>query len=91
MSATPGTAGSGVSAMYQSAEIGRDRFVTVDHVFPGQVLTFDHTGKVFWRYAPTGDRYGHTKVAGSTPGLLNNPTGMDLYPPNAIAAKFPAK
>ena len=120
----------GVSAMYQSAEIGRDRFVTVDHVFPGQVLTFDHTGKVLWRYAPTGDRalnkpslaiplpngdfmvsdkannrvivvdpltdavvwqYGHTKVAGSTPGFLNNPTGMDLYPPNAVAARMPAR
>ncbi|HEY5248505.1 MAG TPA: PQQ-binding-like beta-propeller repeat protein, partial [Dermatophilaceae bacterium] len=116
-----------VSAIYQSAEFGVDRYVTVDQVFPGQVLTFDHTGKVFWRYAPTGERalnkpsmaialpngdfmvsdkvnnrvivvdpltdavvwqYGHTKVPGSTSGFLNNPTGMDLYPPNAIAAKI---
>lgn len=115
-----------VSAIYQTAEIGVDRYLTVDHVAPGQVLTFDHTGKVVWRYAPTGDQalnkpslaivlpngdamisdkvnnrlivvdprtnkvvwqYGHTKVPGSSPGFLNNPTGMDLYPPNSISAK----
>jgi outer membrane protein assembly factor BamB len=120
----------GVSAIYQSAEIGPDRFVVVDHVSPGQVLTFDHTGKVFWRYAPTGTQalnkpslaiplpngdfmisdklnnrvvvvdpvtdtvvwqYGHTNVAGRTAGFLNNPTGVDLYPPHAIAAKMPTK
>jgi outer membrane protein assembly factor BamB len=117
----------GVSAIYQTAEIGPDRYATVDHVFPGQALTFDHTGKVLWRYAPTGNQalnkpsmvialpngdfmvsdkvnnrlivvdprtnaivwqYGHTGVPGSTPGFLNNPTGMDLYPPNALAAKI---
>jgi DNA-binding beta-propeller fold protein YncE len=116
----------GVSAIYQTVEIGADRYATVDHVFPGQVLTFDHTGDVKWRYAPTGSQalnkpslvialpngdlmvsdkvnnrlivvdprtntvvwqYGHTGVAGSTAGFLNNPTGMDLFPPNAIAAK----
>jgi DNA-binding beta-propeller fold protein YncE len=117
----------GVSAIYQTAEIGPDRYLTVDHVAPGQVVTFDHTGKVLWRYAPTGDQslnkpslaialpngfamisdkvnnrlivvdprtnkvvwqYGHTNVPGSSPGFLNNPTGMDLYPPNSIAAKI---
>jgi outer membrane protein assembly factor BamB len=116
----------GVSAIYQTAEVAPDRYLTVDHVFPGQVLTFDHTGKVIWRYAPTGAQalnkpslalglpngdfmvsdkvnnrlivvdprtnavvwqYGHTGVAGNTPGFLNNPTGMDLFPPNSIAAK----
>jgi outer membrane protein assembly factor BamB len=116
----------GVSAIYQTVEVGADRYATVDHVFPGQALTFDHTGKVTWRYAPTGSQalnkpslvialpngdfmvsdklnnrlivvdprtntvvwqYGHTGVPGSTPGFLNNPTGMDLYPPNAISAK----
>jgi len=116
----------GVSAIYESSEIGPDRFATVDHTLQGQVLTFDHTGKVFWRYAPTGDQtlnkpsmvtalpngdfmvsdkinnrlivvdprtnavvwqYGHNQVPGSTPGFLNNPTGMDLYPPNSRAAK----
>jgi len=116
----------GVSAIYESSEIGPDRFATVDHTLPGQVLTFDHTGKAYWRYAPTGDQtlnkpsmvtalpngdflvsdklnnrlivvdprtnavvwqYGHSQVPGSTPGFLNNPTGMDLYPPNSRADK----
>jgi outer membrane protein assembly factor BamB len=114
----------GVSAIYESSEIGPDRFATVDHTLPGQVLTFDHTGKVYWRYGPTGNQtlnkpsmvtalpngdflvsdklnnrlivvdprtndvvwqYGHSQVPGSTPGFLNNPTGMDLYPPNSRA------
>jgi outer membrane protein assembly factor BamB len=116
----------GVSAIYSAIEAAPDRYVTVDTTFPGQVLTFDHTGKVLWRYAPTGSQalnkpsmviplpngdymvsdklnnrlivldprtntvvwqYGHTGVAGSTPGFLNNPTGADLFPPNSIAAK----
>jgi DNA-binding beta-propeller fold protein YncE len=46
----------GVSSIYESSEIGPDRFATVDHTLPGQVLTFDHTGRVYWRYAPTGDQ-----------------------------------
>jgi outer membrane protein assembly factor BamB len=117
----------GVSAIYQTAEIGPDRYLTVDHVAQGQVLTFDHTGKVLWHYAPTGAQslnkpslaialpngdimvsdkvnnrlivvdprtnkvvwqYGHTKVPGAGAGFLNNPTGMDLYPPNSIAVKI---
>ena len=113
----------GVSAIYATTEVGPDLYATADHVSPGQVLTFDHTGKVLWRYAPTGRKalnkpslvlalpngdylvsdkvnnrlivvdprtdtvvwqYGHTKVAGSSPGYLNNPTGMDLYPPDSM-------
>jgi len=120
----------GVSAIYQTDEIGPDRYLTVDHVVAGKVLTFNHSGKVLWSYAPTGAQslnkpslaiglpngdvmisdkvnnrllvvdprnnrvvwqYGHTGVPGSGPGFLNNPTGMDLYPPNAIAAKHPAR
>lgn len=120
----------GVSAIYQTDEISPDRYLTVDHVAPGQALMFDHTGKVLWRYAPTGSQslnkpslaiglpngdvmisdkvnnrlivvdprtnkvvwqYGHTKVPGAGPGFLDNPTGMDLYPPNSIAAQHPAK
>jgi DNA-binding beta-propeller fold protein YncE len=120
----------GVSAIYQTDEIGPNRYLTVDHVVQGSVLTFDRSGKVLWRYAPTGDQslnkpslaigmpngdvmisdkvnnrlivvdprtnkvvwqYGHTKVPGSGPGFLNNPTGMDLYPPNSIAAGHTAK
>ena len=116
-----------VSFIYEASEVGPDRYATVDHTSPGQVLTFDHTGKVLWRYAPTGNQtlnkpslvlalpngdflvsdkvndrllvvdprtntvvwqYGHTGVAGSTPGFLNNPTGADLYPPNSLSAKI---
>jgi DNA-binding beta-propeller fold protein YncE len=44
----------GVSAIYETSEIGPDQYLTVDHASPGQVLTFDHTGRVLWRYAPTG-------------------------------------
>jgi DNA-binding beta-propeller fold protein YncE len=116
----------GVSYLYESNEIGPDRYVTVDHALPGQVLTFDHTGRVLWRYAPTGKQalnmpslaiplpngdlmvsdksnhrlivvdprtntvvwqYGHRGVAGDAPGFLNNPTGMDLYPPNALTVR----
>jgi DNA-binding beta-propeller fold protein YncE len=116
-----------VSSIYGASEVGPDRYATVDHTSPGQVLTFDHTGKVLWRYAPTGNQtlnkpslvlalpngdflvsdkvnnrllvvdprtntvvwqYGHTGVAGSTPGFLNNPTGADLYPPNSLSAKI---
>jgi outer membrane protein assembly factor BamB len=116
-----------VTAIYETSEIGPDRYATVDHTFPGQVLTFDHTGKVLWRYSPSGNQalnkpsmvralpngdflvsdkansrlivvdprtntvvwqYGHTNVAGSTPGFLNDPTGVDLYPPNSLSAKI---
>ena len=36
-------------------EIGQDRYLTVDYSNPGQVVVFDHTGKVSWRFAPTGE------------------------------------
>lgn len=116
-----------VSFIYDTSQVGPDLYATADHTFPGQVLTFDHTGKVLWRYAPTGSQalnkpslvlalpngdflisdkannrlivvdprtntvvwqYGHTGVAGNTPGFLNGPTGADLYPPNSLSAKI---
>jgi DNA-binding beta-propeller fold protein YncE len=40
--------------VYETNEIAPDRYLTVDHHNPGQVLTFDRAGKVLWRYAPTG-------------------------------------
>jgi len=119
----------GVSFIYETSEVGPDRYATVDHTLPGQALTFDHTGRVLWRYAPTGSQalnkpslvsalpngdfivsdkgnnriivvdprtnavvwqYGHSQVAGSTPGFLNQPTGMDLYPPNSMMVKAAA-
>jgi hypothetical protein len=32
-------------------------------------------------------QYGHTHVAGNGPGYLNNPTGLDLYPPSSVLNK----
>jgi len=40
--------------VYESNEIGPNLYLTADHHKPGQVLTFNRTGKVLWRYAPTG-------------------------------------
>lgn len=113
----------GVAYPSDSNQIGTDRYLTVDYSRLGQILTFDHTGKVLWRYAPTGAdalnkpslalplpngdllvnddanhrvivvdprsnrivwQYGHTRVAGNKPGYLNNPDGVDLYPPNSL-------
>jgi outer membrane protein assembly factor BamB len=44
----------GFTYMYESNEIGPDRYLTVDHANPGQVVTFNRKGRVLWRYAPTG-------------------------------------
>jgi len=115
-----------VSYIYESNEVSPNRYVTIDHASPGQVLTFDRAGHVLWRYAPTGRQalnmpslalplpngdflvddkanhriivvdprtnfvvwqYGHTHVPGSDPGYLNNPTGLDVYPPNSVLTK----
>ena len=35
-------------------EISPNRYLTIDHASPGQLLTFDRAGHVLWRYAPTG-------------------------------------
>jgi len=113
----------GVGYPSDSNQIGPDRFLTVDYSPRGQILTFDHTGHVLWRYAPTGTdalnkpslalplpngdilanddanhrvivvdphtnrivwQYGHTHVAGNSPGYLDNPDGVDLYPPSSL-------
>jgi DNA-binding beta-propeller fold protein YncE len=44
----------GVTYLYETNEIGPNRYLSVDHSSPGQVLTFDRAGKVLWRYAPPG-------------------------------------
>jgi outer membrane protein assembly factor BamB len=113
----------GVTSLADANEIGPNRYLTVDQRKPGQVLTFDRTGKVLWSYAPTGElalnmpslalplskgefmvsdsgnhrvivldpvtkavlwQYGQTQAAGAGPGSLNNPVGLDLYPPNSL-------
>jgi DNA-binding beta-propeller fold protein YncE len=108
-----------------SNQVAPDQYLTVDYSLPGQVVIFDHTGKMLWRYAPTtgpgeldhpslgvalpnGDvllnddfnhrvvvidprtdqivwQYGHDGVAGSAPGYLDNPDGLDLMPPYSFA------
>ncbi len=43
-----------------------------------RVIVVDpHTNTVVWQY-------GHTGVAGTAPGYLNNPDGLDLVPPNSL-------
>ncbi len=44
----------GVNYPSDSNQIGPDRFLTVDYSSPGQVVVFDHTGRLIWRYAPSG-------------------------------------
>lgn len=43
-----------------------------------RVIVIDpHTNKIVWQYGVTG-------VAGTSPGYLNNPDGLDLVPPNSL-------
>jgi len=44
-----------VAYLSNAVELGRDRYLAVDFSSPGQALTFDHKGRVLWRYAPTGE------------------------------------
>lgn len=43
----------GVAYPSDSNEISPGRYLTVDYSTPGQVLIFDKTGRILWRYAPT--------------------------------------
>jgi DNA-binding beta-propeller fold protein YncE len=47
------------------------------------IVVDQRTDKVVWQY-------GHTHVAGSGEGFLSNPDGVDLAPPNSLAARFAA-
>jgi outer membrane protein assembly factor BamB len=40
------------------------------------------TNQIVWQY-------GHTGVAGTKPGYLNNPDGVDLAPPYSLSDRFP--
>jgi hypothetical protein len=49
-----------------------------------RVIVVDpRTNRIVWQY-------GHTRVQGSGAGFLNNPDGVDLAPPNSLAARFAA-
>jgi outer membrane protein assembly factor BamB len=113
----------GIAYPSDANEISPDRYLVSDYSSPGQVVIFDSTGRLLWRFAPAGanalnhpslalplpngdilvnddynDRvivvdprtnqivwqYGHTGVAGSAPGYLSNPDGVDLAPPYSL-------
>jgi DNA-binding beta-propeller fold protein YncE len=47
-----------------------------------RVIVVDpRTNRIVWQY-------GHTGVAGSAPGYLNNPDGVDVAPPHSLADRF---
>ncbi len=49
-----------------------------------RVIVVDpRTNKIVWQY-------GHTGVPGATPGYLNVPDGIDLYPPNSFLVSHAA-
>lgn len=113
----------GVAYPSDTNEVRPGLYLTVDYSDPGQIVEFDRTGHLIWRYAPGGadqldkpslalplpngdvlcnddhnDRvivvdprtnrivwqYGHTGRAGTAPGYLNVPDGVDLAPPRSV-------
>ena len=47
-----------------------------------RVIVIDpRTNRIVWQY-------GHTHRAGSGPGYLSNPDGVDLAPPYSLATRF---
>lgn len=118
----------GVAYPSDTNEISPGRYLTVDYSTPGQIVEFDQSGRLLWRYGPTsgpgmlrtpslcepiptnGDilcnddgndrvivvdprtnaivwQYGHTGVAGSGPGYLSGPDGVDLAPPYSLLVR----
>jgi outer membrane protein assembly factor BamB len=48
-----------------------------------RVIVVDpRTNRIVWQY-------GHTGQAGSAPGYLRNPDGVDLTPPHSVLSRFP--
>jgi DNA-binding beta-propeller fold protein YncE len=57
--------------------------VLLNDDFNDRVIVLDpRTNRVVWQY-------GHTGVAGSAPGYLNTPDGLDLAPPHNLLTRFP--
>jgi DNA-binding beta-propeller fold protein YncE len=70
-----------VSYIYESNEISPNGDVLVVDKANHRIIVVDpRTNYVVWQY-------GHTHVAGSGSGYLNNPTGLDVYPPNSVLTK----
>jgi outer membrane protein assembly factor BamB len=58
----------GVAYPSDSNEQAPGQYVTVDYSRPGQILRFDQTGAVLWRYAPAGeDALDHPSLAEPLP------------------------
>jgi hypothetical protein len=59
--------------------------IAVNDDFNDRVIVIDpRTNRVVWQY-------GHTGVAGSAPGYLSRPDGVDLVPPAALMARVHAR
>ena len=110
----------GFSYPSDTNEVRPGVFLSADYTSPGGIETFTPTGRLLWRYEPTGAgaldqpslalplpngdvlvnddknqrvividphtnrivwQYGHTHQAGSGPGYLATPDGVDLAPP----------
>jgi hypothetical protein len=117
----------GFSYPSDTNEVRPGVFLSADYTSPGAIETFTPTGRLLWRYEPTGAgaldqpslalplpngdvlanddknqrvividphtnrivwQYGHTHQAGSRPGYLANPDGVDLAPPYSLAMRF---
>ncbi len=117
----------GFSYPSDTNEVRPGVYLTVDYAQPGTMMELTASGKVLWRFSPTGadelnhpslalplpngdilanddynDRvivvdphtnrvvwqYGHTGVAGTAPGYLNIPDGVDLAPPYSLSMRF---
>ena len=121
----------GVAYPSDTNEVAPGVYLTVDYSTPGQVVEFNRSGRLLWRYGPAsgpgmlrspslcepiptnGDilcnddgndrvividphtnrivwQYGHDGVAGSAPGYLSGPDGVDLAPPHSMLVRHAA-
>jgi hypothetical protein len=56
-------------------QLGPDRYLIADYARPGQILQFDRTGRILYRYHPA-----------SGPGLLDHPSLTELLPSGVFLA-----
>ena len=61
----------GVTYPSDTNEVSPGRFLTVDYSTPGQIVEFNKTGTLLWRYGPT-----------SGPGMLTHPSLCEPIPTN---------
>ena len=61
----------GVTYPSDTNEVSDGRYLTVDYSTPGQIVEFDKTGRLLWRYGPS-----------SGPGMLNHPSLCEPIPTN---------